>query len=49
MDWVALLALVIIIGALFGGEGLGGTIRTGCGMLVVFIIIVVILAAINGG
>ena len=49
MEWVALLVIILILGALAGGEGLGDTIRSGCGCLVVIIIVLVVIAALNGG
>ena len=35
---ICLLIVVIILGALFGGESFGETIRQGCGCLVILVI-----------
>ena len=45
MAWIALLVIIIILGALAGGNTLGETIRSGCGCLV---LIIVVVAVING-
>ena len=49
MEWVALFVIILILGALAGGDGFGDTIRSGCGCLVLIIIALVVLAALNGG
>ena len=41
MEWLGLLIVIIILGALFGGNSLGETIRSGC--LVVIVILLVLL------
>jgi len=41
---ITLLIVIIIVGALLGGKSFGGTIRKGCGFL---ILLVVIIAAIG--
>jgi hypothetical protein len=33
VGWLILLVIVVLIGALLGGESFGGTIRKGCGFL----------------
>jgi hypothetical protein len=38
MSWIVLLIIVIILGALAGGNSLGETIREGCGCLVLLVI-----------
>lgn len=48
MAWIALLVIIIILGALAGGNTLGETIRSGCGCLVSIIVVIVVVAAING-
>ena len=48
MAWITLLVIIIILGALAGGNTLGETIRTGCGCLVMIIVVVVVITAING-
>ncbi len=47
MGWLGLLAVLIILGALAGGNSLGETIRKGLGCLLVIIIVVFVLAAIG--
>jgi hypothetical protein len=44
MSWIGLLVLIIILGALAGGNTLGETIRSGCGCLVVLFIIFLVIA-----
>lgn len=41
---VILFIVVVIIGALLGGNSFGGTIRSGCGCISVVLIIIVLLA-----
>ena len=48
MTWIGLLVIIVILGALAGGNSLGGTIRAGCGCLVVIIIIFVVIGALSG-
>lgn len=48
MAWVALLVVIIILGALAGGNTLGETIRSGCGCLFVVILVIAVITAING-
>ena len=38
-----LLIIVIIIGALLGGKSFGGTVRKGCGFIILLVIIFVVL------
>lgn len=44
MGWVGLLVVILILGALVGGDSLGETIRKGIGCLVVIFLIVLVLA-----
>jgi len=37
MELVGLLVVVVILGALFGGESFGQVIRNGCGVLIALI------------
>ena len=39
---VILLIIVIILGALLGGKSFGGTVRKGCGFLILLIIIIAV-------
>ncbi|NNC94922.1 MAG: hypothetical protein HKN92_05120 [Chitinophagales bacterium] len=47
MELVALLVIVIIVGALLGAKSLGGTIRTGCGCISLVIIVGIILIGLR--
>lgn len=50
MELLALLVIVVILGALAGGNSFGETIRTGCGCLLVIVLIgfgLLFLAAIG--
>jgi len=49
MEWVGLLIVILILGALAGGESLGGTIRKGIGCLVVIFLIVLALVIFGSG
>ena len=49
MEWVALLVVIVIIGALLGGNSLGETIRTGCGCLVAIMVVLFLLLVLSGG
>ena len=42
---VGLFIVVVILGALFGGKSFGGTIRTGCGILILLAILLVVIGA----
>jgi hypothetical protein len=46
MGWLALLAGVVILGALAGGNSFGETIRLGCGCLAMILVALVVLAMI---
>jgi hypothetical protein len=48
MAWITLLVIIIILGALAGGNTLGETIRSGCGCLVMIIVVILAITAING-
>lgn len=43
MQWLALLVIVIILGALAGGESFGDTVGKGCGCLVMIGIALLLL------
>ena len=47
MEWIALLIIIVIIGALLGGNSFGETIRKGCGFLLVIILILLAIAYIG--
>ena len=49
MGWIALLVIIIILGALAGGNTLGETIRSGCGCLVLIFVVLVAFMSISGG
>ena len=49
MEWVALLVVIVILGALAGGNSLGETIRNGIGCLAVIFLILVALAMFGAG
>ena len=38
MGWLVLLIIIVILGALLGGDSFGETIRGGCGCLVLLVI-----------
>ena len=42
MEVLVLLAVVVIIGALLGGKSFGGTVRKGCGFLIMLLILGII-------
>lgn len=42
-DLVAILVVVIILGALAGGRSFGGTIRKGCGCLIWIVVIIAVI------
>ncbi|MFU8862000.1 MAG: hypothetical protein ACNA8K_16440 [Cyclonatronaceae bacterium] len=41
---LALLILIIITGALLGGNSLGETVRKGCGCLIAIVVITIVIA-----
>jgi hypothetical protein len=43
MEWLALLAIVVILGALAGGNSFGETVRLGCGCLAMIVLVFVVL------
>ena len=47
MELVGLFVVIVIVGALFGGKSFGGTIRTGCGVLIVLAILLLVLGALG--
>jgi hypothetical protein len=49
MVWVVLLVVILILGALVGGNSLGETIRKGLGCLVVILLVLLALAFISAG
>lgn len=46
MELVVLLVIVIFIGALLGGNSFGGTVRKGCGFLLMLVIIIAIAISV---
>jgi hypothetical protein len=49
MEWLALLAIVVILGALAGGDTFGETIRLGCGCLAMTFLLLVLLMMFSQG
>ncbi len=49
MEWVGLLVVIVILGALAGGNSLGETIRNGIGCLVVIFLVLLALVFIGAG
>ena len=48
MGWLALLAILVILGALAGGNSLGETVRLGCGCLAMILLVLVVLIMFTG-
>ena len=46
MEVLVLLAVVVIIGALLGGKSFGGTVRKGCGFLIMLLILGIVVIGI---
>ncbi|MDR5589011.1 hypothetical protein ACWBC2_06155 [Salegentibacter agarivorans] len=46
MEILVLLAVVLIIGALLGGKSFGGTVRKGCGFLIILLVLGIIVIGI---
>jgi len=44
MGWIVLLIIIVILGALSGGDSFGEVLRGGCGCLVLIIIAVIVIA-----
>ena len=49
MEWIALLVVIIILGALVGGDSLGETIRMGLGCVLVIALVLLALIFIGVG
>ena len=49
MEWIVLLVVIIILGALVGGDSLGETIRKGIGCLVVIFLIALAIVIFGSG
>ena len=49
MEWVILFVIIILLGALAGGDSLGETIRKGIGCLVVIFLVLLVLVIIGAG
>ena len=49
MGWVILFVIIILLGALAGGDSLGETIRKGIGCLVVIFLVLFVLVIIGAG
>ena len=49
MGWVGLLVVILILGALVGGDSLGETIRKGIGCLVVIFLFVLAFVFFGAG
>lgn len=43
---IVLLVIAIIIGAILGGKSFGGTVRIGCGFLILLVIIIAVVGVI---
>ena len=43
---IAILATLIILGAIFGGKTFGGTVKRGCGVSMILIILFIILITV---
>jgi hypothetical protein len=48
MEWVVLLVVIVILGALAGGNSLGETIRNGVGCLLALILLALAFALLVG-
>lgn len=48
MDFLVLLGIIVLIGALFGAKSFGGTIRVGCGLLILLAIGIFVLILLFG-
>jgi hypothetical protein len=48
MEWIALLVVIVILGALAGGNSFGETVRVGCGCLLAIILGLLIIAFLTG-
>lgn len=46
MEVLVLLGVVVIIGALLGGKSFGGTVRKGCGFLIMLLILGIVVIGI---
>ena len=48
MEWIVLLIVIVVLGALAGGDSFGETVRKGCGCLVVIVIVFIAFAVFFG-
>jgi len=48
MFWVGLFILIVVLGALAGGNSFGGTIRNGIGCLILFIVLLFVFGIFVG-
>lgn len=48
MEWIILFVVIVILGALAGGNSFGETIRNGCGCLVLIVLGLLVLAIFGG-
>lgn len=46
MEWVVLFIIIVILGALAGGNSFGGTVRKGCGCLVAIFVVMFVIAVL---
>ena len=46
MEWVVLFIIIVILGALAGGNSFGQTVRKGCGCLVAIMIVILVLGVL---
>ena len=46
--WIGLFVVIVILGALAGGQSFGGTISKGVGCLFIIIVGIIILVAFSG-
>ncbi len=49
MEWVGLFIVIVILGALVGGNSLGETVRKGVGCLLVIFLIALAIVIVGGG
>lgn len=47
MEWVVLLIVIVIVGALLGGDFLGEIVRGGCGCLAAGVVVLAVLLWLN--
>ena len=48
MEWVGLFILIVVLGALAGGDSFGGTIRNGIGCLILGVVLLFVFLVLFG-